>query len=153
MFCCDRRLVWCTVLNSNHQHVNGNRKLLRAEVRIHCDKFLKYTLKLFTVAVWAVKVFVNDLETEPKFWSMRRLENVKIKFYGGAHDWPIIIIIIIMVCETLFRFSLVLTVGSDADIERTRLRNRLIIILIFLWKKSPQNSSTIKDFNLYKRKH
>jgi len=22
---------------------------------------------------------------------MRRLENVKIKFYGGAHDWPIII--------------------------------------------------------------
>jgi len=38
-------------------------KLLRAEVRILCDKFLKYTLKI----IYTVKVFVNDLETEPKF--------------------------------------------------------------------------------------
>jgi len=35
---------------------------------------------LFTEAIWAVKVLANDLETEPKFRSMRRLENVKINF-------------------------------------------------------------------------
>jgi len=39
-----------------------------------------------------------------------------------------------MVCETLFLFSLHLTVGSDADIERIRLRNQLIIILTFVKK-------------------
>jgi len=38
-----------------------------------------------------VEVLANDLETEPKFRSMRRLEHVKVKFYDGAHDWPITI--------------------------------------------------------------
>jgi len=38
-----------------------------------------------------VKVLANDLEIEPKFRSMGRLEHVKVKFYFGAHDWPIII--------------------------------------------------------------
>ena len=46
---------------------------------------------MFTEAIWAVKVLVSDLETEPKFRSMGRLEHVKVKFYDGAHDWPIII--------------------------------------------------------------
>lgn len=41
--------------------------------------------------IWAVKVLANDLETEPKFRSMGRLEYVKFKFYEGSHDWPIII--------------------------------------------------------------
>lgn len=37
-----------------------------------------------------MKVLANDLEIEPKFRSMGRLEHVKVKFYDGAHDWPII---------------------------------------------------------------
>jgi hypothetical protein len=47
---------------------------------------------LFTEAIWAVKVLANDLETDPKFRSMGRLEHLKVKFYDRAHDWPIIII-------------------------------------------------------------
>lgn len=46
---------------------------------------------MFTEAIWIVKVLVNDLETEPKFRSMRRLEHVEVKFYDWAHGWPITI--------------------------------------------------------------
>jgi hypothetical protein len=46
---------------------------------------------LFTEAIWVVKVLANDLETEPKFRSMRRIEYVKVTFYDGAHDWRITI--------------------------------------------------------------
>jgi hypothetical protein len=51
-----------------------------------------------------------------------------------------------MVCEALFRFSLALTVGSDADIERTRLRNQLIISLSFV-KKGLKNLPALKTLS------
>lgn len=38
-----------------------------------------------------MKVLANDLETQPKFRSMRGLEHVKVKLYDGAHDWLITI--------------------------------------------------------------
>jgi hypothetical protein len=59
-----------------------------------------------------------------------------------------------MACETLFRFSLALTVGSDADIERTRLCNHLIIILIttpFFFRRWSQKLYKRKLDNIYLR--